>query len=291
MKPRNATYPADRVGALMLTVASPAHLAIAPCVPLYHATDDGGLAWQRYWFAHSKSQFDNELSDFYANFLCLFPNPSANHYFPSWAQVNKFPDVSITEPEGPDPLIELQDSDNFDSILPRGCGLNFGSGWIFEGVQFQRWTSNSLLVVPERSKINCSHGVLQAVSTTEDGLLHMGRLVEGESYTLLAPTGIRIRSMNGHLKTDVTDLRPDGGDPMTPPWKGLIFYVCRKLGTNNSTASLNASECVHLRRVTTLRGAMLGRHEIDSRVFTADAMLARSPKRGFASPRRFARLY
>lgn len=253
----------------MLSVASPVQSTLASCIPLYQRNEDPALAWQRYWFAHSKSS--NDLSDFCANLLCLFPHPSANHYFPSWAQVQDFPNI-LFEAEGSDPMIEIPSGRDGSPEIPQGCGINFQFGWIFKGVRFERLSSDTaktVHVVPEEGKIYGSPGNLEAVSTTDDGLLHLGRLVEEARYTLFAPMVHRVRNMNGHLTR-----RFLGNKPLRPSWHGLIFYVCRELGTNDFTRDDRPHRCLHLRRVTTLKGFMSGGNNSNSHRFEADAKLS-----------------
>ena len=75
-----------------------------------------------------------------AQLLCLFPHPSKHHWFPSWSQVQQYPDVSV------------RDSDPSETASSIDYSLRIMSGRIYRGCSLQLIKSPT----PETNAIYCS---------------------------------------------------------------------------------------------------------------------------------------
>ena len=74
--------------------------------PIYDPNTPISVAWERLISSIASAKMESDdLVDHGLKFyrtttiqlLCLFPHPSRHHWFPSWAQVQQYPDVSVRE--------------------------------------------------------------------------------------------------------------------------------------------------------------------------------------------------
>ena len=116
--------------------------SLARPLPAYHSDECPDVAWTRLVHASAVvyssyctwcSQGDRVNSNhFVAQLMRLFPNPSAQHWFPSWAQVMKYPDVTLKEPQLP------------DGIKPDiDCSLRLYGGHLYRGVTLTKCRPHS----------------------------------------------------------------------------------------------------------------------------------------------------
>ena len=187
-----------------------------------------------------------------AQLLCLFPYPSKHHWFPSWTQVQQYPDVSVRDgdPRDSDP----RDSDPRNSD-PMGSdpsqttsGVDFSlrimSGRIYRGCLLQLIKSPT----PETKAIYCS-------------------TVDGKDAQLVATVpGIEMH-IDSKSKYVLVDISPDlslwpdkdfntckntnEGHEHLPIWPRSVIIVCEEVDTP-ALECPSADMKYYLRRVTTL---------------------------------------
>ena len=107
---RRSSNPVDRVGSLLyFCTHSPELPSHSQHLPAYDPKERPAQAWNRLVQAcAAASVWTVECGDcsrrnhFVEQLLDLFPHPSAQHWFPSWEQLLKYPDVSAQEEQIPD---------------------------------------------------------------------------------------------------------------------------------------------------------------------------------------------
>ena len=103
--------------------------------PIYDPNTALSVAWERLVSTIASAKMENEDYHYHSKkfhrtstiqLLCLFPNPSRHHWFPSWAQVQQYPDVSVRDNDN-DPVLVSGDMDYSLRIMSgriyRGCSL------------------------------------------------------------------------------------------------------------------------------------------------------------------------
>ena len=83
--------------------------------PIYDSNTPVSVAWERLISSIASAKMNHDelvgsgrgdtvilLRTPTIQLLCLFPHPSRHHWFPSWAQVQQYPDVSVRDND-PDP--------------------------------------------------------------------------------------------------------------------------------------------------------------------------------------------
>ena len=101
--------------------------------PIYDPSTPVSVAWKRLISSIASAKMEHGdlwhgsrefLRITTIQLLCLFPHPSRHHWFPSWAQVQQYPDVSIRDN---DPIPVARDMDYSLRIMSgriyRGCLL------------------------------------------------------------------------------------------------------------------------------------------------------------------------
>ena len=100
--------------------------------PIYDPSTPVPVAWERLisTIASAKMEYNglSRINGFQrtttVQLLCLFPHPSRHHWFPSWAQVQQYPDVSVRDD---DPVPVTGEMDYSLRIMSgriyRGCSL------------------------------------------------------------------------------------------------------------------------------------------------------------------------
>ena len=167
-----------------------------------------------------------------AQLLCLFPHPSKHHWFPSWTQVQQYPDVSV------------RDSDPSQTASGMDYSLRIMFGRIYRGCSLQLIKPPT----PETKAIYCS-------------------TVDGKDAQLVATVpGIELH-IDSRIKYVLVDISPDPslwprnhfhtcwdtdeGHEHQPIWPKSVIIVCEEV----DTLALECPSTVmkyRLRRVTTL---------------------------------------
>ena len=165
-----------------------------------------------------------------AQLLCLFPHPSKHHWFPSWSQVQQYPNVSVRDS---DP----RDSDPSQTTSGIDLSLRIMSGRIYRGCSLRLIKSPT----PETKAIYCS-------------------TVDGKDAQLVATVpGIEL-DIDSKSKYVLVDISPDlslwphndvhtcfdtdEGHEHLPIWPKSVIIVCLECPS--------ADMKYRLRRITTL---------------------------------------
>ena len=177
-----------------------------------------------------------------AQLLCLFPHPSKHHWFPSWTQVQQYPDVSVRDgdPRDSDP----RDSDPSQTTSGIDYSLRIMFGRIYRGCSLQLIKPPT----PGTKAIYCS-------------------TMDGKDAQLVATVpGIELH-IDSRIKYVLVDISPDfslwprnlsqrcwdtdEGHPHLPIWPKSVIIVCEEVDTFASEHPPAVIE-YRLRRVTTL---------------------------------------
>ena len=147
MRQRHSSKPIDKLSAITFPFmkCNYAHCLVMT-LPIYELNTPTSVAWEKLisCLASTTMNFDVVpylgLDDLEytlsripytatAQLLCLFPHPSKHHWFPSWSQIQQYPDVSV------------RDSDPRDSDPSQTNGMNYSlrimSGRIYRGCSLQ----------------------------------------------------------------------------------------------------------------------------------------------------------
>ena len=135
LQDRCYSNPVDVVGGILyFCMHEPEIPSLARPYPAYYSGECPDVAWTR--LVHASAQVSTGQcwrciggpglrgdKHFVAQLLRLFPHPSAQHWFPSWAQVMKYPDVTLKEPQ------------ISDGVKPdKDCSLRLYGGRLYRGV-------------------------------------------------------------------------------------------------------------------------------------------------------------
>ena len=141
MRGRHSSNPIDKVCAIAFPLQKRgSHNSHNVTFPIYDPNTPVSVAWERLIssIASAKMEFDDLVDHglkFYRTttiqLLCLFPHPSRHHWFPSWAQVQQYPDVSVRDNDlVPVPVVGNMVTEDMDYSLRivsgriyRGCSL------------------------------------------------------------------------------------------------------------------------------------------------------------------------
>ena len=165
-----------------------------------------------------------------AQLLCLFPHPSKHHWFPSWTQVQQYPDVSVRDSNP-------RDSDPSQTASGMDYSLRIMSGRIYRGCSLRLIKPPT----PETKAIYCS-------------------TLEGKDAQLVATVpGIELH-IDSRIKYVLVDISPD-----LSLWPGNLDIMCQNTDTGHEhlpvwpkSVIIICLECpsadmkYRLRRVTTL---------------------------------------
>ena len=171
--------------------------------------------------------------------LRLFPHPSRHHWFPSWAQVQQYPDVSVRDN---DPVLVTKGMD---------YSLRIMSGRIYRGCSLQLIHPPT----PEKKAIYCctmGGNNAQLVATVPGIELH----ISPKSKYVLVDI-----SPDYSLWPKFTSCRETGiGHEHPPIWPESVIIICEEVDTLAHPAddTVGVTKCLstiiryRLRRVTTL---------------------------------------
>ena len=221
--------------------------------PIYDSNTPVSVAWERLISSIASAKMNHDelvgsgrgdtvilLRTPTIQLLCLFPHPSRHHWFPSWAQLQQYPDVSVRDTD-PVPVTATDIMDH---------SLRIESGRIYRGCSLE-------LKRPPTSKgkavYDCSMGM-------------GGKIVE-----LVAPVpgiDLNIDSRSTYVLVDISpdySLWPSSGLCRTsrvghvhrPTWHKSVIIVCEEVDSLvqhvQVTTSSPAIPRYRLRRITTLR--------------------------------------
>ena len=165
--------------------------------------------------------------------LCLFPHPSRHHWFPSWAQLQQYPNVSFRDN---DPVTAAGDID---------YSLPIRTGRIYHG---------------------CSLKLKQAITSEEKAAYHCS--IGSKSVELVATVpGIEV-NFDSRTTYVLVDISPDTsvgsfrpclnvfvGHVHLPMWQKSVVIVCEEVDTLAQLATHSPAILAYryrLRRITTL---------------------------------------
>ena len=131
MRGRYSSKPIDKVSAMafLLQRYGSYHSPIVT-LPIYDTSTSSSTAWAQLVLSITSTKFltdDEQAHTPIFQLLCLFPHPSRHHWFPSWSQVQKYPDVSVRDSDQ-DPVLSTGGMDYSFRIVP---------GQIYQGCSFQ----------------------------------------------------------------------------------------------------------------------------------------------------------
>ena len=111
MRGRHSSNPIDKVCAIAFPFQKRQQGSFHVTFPIYDPSTPVSVAWERLIssIASTKMEFyDESTGSPTIKLLCLFPHPSRHHWFPSWAQLQFYPDVSVWDN---DPVTAAGDMD------------------------------------------------------------------------------------------------------------------------------------------------------------------------------------
>ena len=156
--------------------------------------------------------------------LYLFPHPSKHHWFPSWSQVQQYPDVSV------------RDSNPSETASGMDFSLRIMSGRIYRGCSLR-------LIKPPTSETKAIY------CSTLDGK-------DAQLVATVPGIELHIDSRSKYILVDIshTDdmcINNDKGHEHLPIWPKSVIIVCEEVDTL-APEYLSAVMEYRLRRVTTL---------------------------------------
>ena len=259
MRQRHSSNPVDKIYAIAFPfMKSNYAFELDITLPVYDSREPTSVAWEKVIasLASTTMDFDERTLLYYldgsdwsselsntvdlpytatAQLLRLFPHPSKHHWFPSWTQVQQYPDASV---RGSDP----RDSDPSQTASGIDYSLRIMSGRIYRGCSLQ-------LIKPPTSEtkaIYCStlEGTdAQLVATVPGIELHIDSRI---NYVLVDISP----DVSLWPKNEVNTCRnTDEGHEHLPIWPNSVIIVCEEVDTLECPS---ADMKYRLRRVTTL---------------------------------------
>ena len=227
--------------------------------PIYDSNTAVSVAWERLISTIASAQMDDcdfmeleiTLHTPTIQLLCLFPHPSRHHWFPSWTQVEQYPDVSVRDN---DPTPVAEDTDYLLRIV---------SGRIYHGCSLE-------LIRPPTPKGKAAYGCWMGM--------------DSETVELVATVPgieLNIDSSSTYVLVDISpdySLWPLPDDPISwstreiqvgcwsaeghvhpPLWRESVVIVCKEVDNlahvQPSGVTTDSLETLRyrLRRITTLK--------------------------------------
>ena len=132
MRGRHSSKPIDKITAIALPLQKRGfHDITIATLPIYDPSIPVSTAWERLISSIASTEMTCGIEPRHTiniptiQLLRLFPHPSRNHWFPSWTQVQKYPDVSVRDSS---PVMTTGGID---------CSLRIMSGRIYRGCSLQ----------------------------------------------------------------------------------------------------------------------------------------------------------
>ena len=253
MRQRHSSNPMDKIWAIAFPFMK-CNYVDCPfmTLPIYDSNTPTSVAWEKLIssLASTEMEFNEVTLEMYlgddwddelfesldlpytatAQLLRLFPHPSKHHWFPSWSQVQQYPDVSV------------RDSDPSETASGIDYSLRIMSGRIYRGCSLQLINPPT----PETKAIYCSN-------------------MDGKDAQLVATVpGIEL-NIDSRIKYVLVDISPDPslwphnlihtcintdeGHGHLPIWPKSVIIVCQEVDTLECPS---ADMGYRLRRVATL---------------------------------------
>ena len=242
MRGRHSSNPIDKVCAIAFPFQKRRQGSFPVKFPIYDPSTPVSVAWKRLIssIASTKITIYDKSSPSpepqhspTIQLLCLFPHPSRHHWFPSWAQIQQYPDVSVRDN---DPVTAAGDID---------YSLRIVSGRIYHG---------------------CSLKLKQPPTSEKKAAYHCS--VGSKSVELVATVpGIEV-SFDSRTTYVLIDISPDyslvyrgpcydklAGHVHRPMWHKSVVIVCEEVDTFAQLATHSPAILTYqyrLRRITTL---------------------------------------
>ena len=235
MRKRHSSNPIDKICAIAFPFMKCNYYTdLYMALPTYDSNTSTSVFWEKLILslASTKMEFDEVALDVYmgvdwdnelcksldlpytatAQLLCLFPHPSKHHWFPSWTQVQQYPNVSV------------RDSDPSQTVRGIDYSLHIMSGRIYQGCSLRLIKPPT----PETKAIYCS-------------------TVAGKDAQLVATVpGIELY-IDSRRKYVLVDISPDlslwpqnlyntcrntdKGHEHLPIWPTSVIIVCEEVDT------------------------------------------------------------
>ena len=252
MRGRYSSNPVDKVCAIALPFQKRGSFNFHNITfPIYDPNTPVSVAWERLIssIASVKMEADDLIEGGFLGFhrtttiqlLCLFPHPSRHYWFPSWSQVQQYPDVSV------------RDNDPVPVSGEMDYSLRIMSGRIYRGCSLELKRPPT----SERKAVYyCSMGsnVVELVATVPGIEVNFDSestyvLVDiSPDHSLWPSEGVEHRHMSlvGHVHP--------------PIWWKSVILVCKEVDSLahaqpiRVTTSSSAILRYRLRRITTLEG-------------------------------------
>ena len=240
MRGRHSSNPIDKVCAIAFPFQKRRQGSFPVKLPIYDPSTPVSVAWKRLISSiastkitiYDKSSRSPEPQHSPTiQLLCLFPHPSRHHWFPSWAQIQQYPDVSVRDN---DPVTAAGDID---------YSLPLMTGRIYRG---------------------CSLKLKHPPTSEEKAAYHCS--IGSTSVELVATVpGIEV-NFDSRTTYVLVDISPDyslvyrgpcydklAGHVHLPMWQKSVIIVCEEVDTFPQLATYSPAILKYrLRRVTTL---------------------------------------
>ncbi|KAF8435599.1 hypothetical protein BGX38DRAFT_1135753 [Terfezia claveryi] len=236
-------------------------------LPLYYPHETASDGWSRsvgltsrvsnYIIRHCPDHISADglyLGSMATQLLALFPNPSADHWFPSWAQVMRYPDVSVCEAQSVD-----------TAPPPIDLSLKIIGGRLYRGVRLApgkdasgRTTHYNVYALVESRGIEKSPSQQKLYAIGSPASLPDVDISPDQEYVIIDITPIRI-DIDDH-KEGCPEHGPAYADRSGEPmWGEHLLIVCRELSAWPSLPMEPTSDSItrppleyRLRRITSL---------------------------------------
>ena len=242
MRGRHSSNPIDKVCAITFPFQKGRVDNLQVKLPIYDPSTPVLVAWERLISSIASSQISPDGTQLNMEehrhpttiqLLSLFPHPSRHYWFPSWAQIQQYPDVSV--------------QDN-DPVTAAG-GMDY-----------------SLRIVSGRIYHSCSLKIKQAPTSEKKAAYHCS--IGSRSVELVATVpGIEV-NFDSRTTYVLVDISPDNsllswgpcleklaGHVHLPIWKKSVIIVCEEVDTFAQLATHSPAILTNryrLRRLTTL---------------------------------------
>ena len=252
MRGRHSANPIDKVCAIAFPfqkrITQNNHIVT---FPIYDPSTPVPVAWERLISSIASAKMEkgdliNSGLGFHRTttiqLLCLFPHPSRHHWFPSWAQVQQYPDVSV------------RDNDPVPVTGEMDYSLRIMSGRIYHGCSLElKWPPTS----KEKAAYHCSMGMgskpVELVATMPGIELSID---PRSTYCLVDISPDYSLWPNGTPRCQHPAMQV--GHVHSPIWRQSVLIVCEEVDTLAQPVQATTSSPAvlrykyRLRRITTL---------------------------------------
>ena len=244
LRDRHSSNPIDKVCAIAFPFQKRGDGNFRVTFPIYDPSTPVSVAWGRLISSIASARMEpgvckDHLLTTTVQLLCLFPHPSKHHWFPSWAQVRQYPDVSI------------RDNDSIPVLRDMDYSLRIVSGRIYRGCSLElKHSPTSDGVAAYYCSMGMGHNIVELVATVPGVELDLDPrsryvLVDiSPEYSLCCMEHRCHEDMQGHVHE--------------PIWERSVIIVCEEVDNLEHAQPVQATTYspaivrYRLRRVTTL---------------------------------------